>query len=110
MTMPLDGFIVEPHDGASGIFGLYEAGAVIVPGRHASTPPAVTAIMMPAATQRSQPRDLLASTVAGAFTRCLAPRPRGIVSLMTSLTSPQAARQRPGLMAAVASAWQCPSW
>jgi hypothetical protein len=32
LTMSLDGFIADPHDGVAELFGWYEAGAVTVPG------------------------------------------------------------------------------
>jgi hypothetical protein len=31
MTMSLDGFIADPHDGVAELFGWYEAGTVTVP-------------------------------------------------------------------------------
>ena len=32
MTMSLDGFVADPHDGVEELFGWYEAGPVTVPG------------------------------------------------------------------------------
>ena len=34
MTMSLDGFIADPHDGVAELFGWYDAGTVTVPGAH----------------------------------------------------------------------------